>query len=119
MGAMSPQPTDQQQQQQQGVQQHGAPVQYPQPTADQQHGAIQQHQQPLPPGYAQEKPMDPASAPQHVFPPQGQMYPAQPQAYGTPLVSLNQQPAPVACPRCSHRGMTEVEYESGGFTQYV
>ncbi|TID18953.1 hypothetical protein E6O75_ATG06074 [Venturia nashicola] len=34
-----------------------------------------------------------------------------------PLVDLERVPAPVDCPRCNMRGLTEVEYHSGGFTQ--
>ena len=90
-------------------QQQGAPGQYP----PQAHFQGQPQQQP-PPGYAPQPAMDPAT-PGQTQP----VYPGQPQAYGTPLVSLNQQPAPVACPHCGHRGMTSVGYESGGFTQYV
>ena len=105
MAAMSPQPTADQQ---------GTPGQYPQQAYFPPQG---QPQQP-PPGYPQQPQMDPAS-PQGGQPLNPQMYPGHPQAYGTPLVSLNAQPAPVACPHCGHRGMTAVSYESGGFTQYV
>ncbi|OHE94960.1 LITAF-like zinc finger domain-containing protein [Colletotrichum orchidophilum] len=38
------------------------------------------------------------------------------QPYGTPLPSLGPHPAPVACPECHARGITSVEYTSGGFT---
>ena len=37
----------------------------------------------------------------------------------TPLAALNQGPAPVDCPACRQRGITAVNYESGGTTQYV
>lgn len=99
MGAMAPQPTGDQQQ-------------YP-PQAHFPQG--QQPPQQPPPGYNQQPQMDPAAAAQMTQ----QTHPGHPQAYGTPLVSLSQQPAPVACPHCGHRGMTSVGYESGGFTQYV
>ncbi|KAK0369492.1 LITAF-like zinc finger domain-containing protein, partial [Colletotrichum limetticola] len=38
------------------------------------------------------------------------------QPYGTPLPSLGPHPAPVQCPECHARGVTAVEYSSGGFT---
>ncbi|TQN71700.1 Cell death-inducing p53-target protein 1-like protein [Colletotrichum shisoi] len=38
------------------------------------------------------------------------------QPYGTPLPSLGPHPAPVECPECHARGVTAVEYSSGGFT---
>ncbi|EXF85298.1 LITAF-like zinc finger domain-containing protein [Colletotrichum fioriniae PJ7] len=38
------------------------------------------------------------------------------QPYGTPLPSLGPHPAPVECPECHARGVTAVEYTSGGFT---
>ncbi|KAK2013444.1 LITAF-like zinc finger domain-containing protein [Colletotrichum eremochloae] len=38
------------------------------------------------------------------------------QPYGTPLPALGPHPAPVECPDCHARGVTAVEYESGGFT---
>ncbi|KAL2106274.1 hypothetical protein VUR80DRAFT_6974 [Thermomyces stellatus] len=106
MGPMSPQATADQQA-------APAPGQYAQPAYFPPQG--QQPQQP-PPGYAPQPQMDPNSPGQ---PMNQQMYPGQPQAYGTPLVSLTAQPAPVACPHCGHRGMTAVGYESGGFTHLM
>ncbi|KAK2027572.1 LITAF-like zinc finger domain-containing protein [Colletotrichum zoysiae] len=38
------------------------------------------------------------------------------QPYGTPLPALGPHPAPVECPECRARGVTAVEYSSGGFT---
>jgi len=34
-----------------------------------------------------------------------------------PLANLDRAPAPVDCPRCGKRGLTETETESGGFTK--
>ncbi|KAF6825700.1 LITAF lipopolysaccharide-induced TNF factor [Colletotrichum plurivorum] len=36
--------------------------------------------------------------------------------YGTPLPALGPHPAPIECPECRARGVTAVEYSSGGFT---
>ncbi|KAI8315541.1 Cell death-inducing p53-target protein 1-like protein [Colletotrichum sp. SAR11_240] len=36
--------------------------------------------------------------------------------YGTPLPALGPHPAPIECPDCHARGVTAVEYTSGGFT---
>ncbi|EFQ33088.1 LITAF-like zinc finger domain-containing protein [Colletotrichum graminicola] len=53
---------------------------------------------------------------------QPQSFPMQPggpqnfQPYGTPLPALGPHPAPVECPDCHARGVTAVEYSSGGFT---
>lgn len=104
MGYVSPQATADQQPN------AGTPGQYPQQQA---YFPPQGQPQQPPPGYPQQPQMDPAM-PGQPMPQQGN-----PQAYGTPLVTLNAQPAPVACPHCGHRGMTSVGYESGGFTQYV
>jgi hypothetical protein len=38
-------------------------------------------------------------------------------SYGVPLTTLGSSAAPVVCPNCGYRGVTNVEYESGGFTQ--
>ncbi|TDZ24606.1 Lipopolysaccharide-induced tumor necrosis factor-alpha factor-like protein [Colletotrichum orbiculare MAFF 240422] len=58
------------------------------------------------------------------YPPTGQPQPQQSfaggpqnfQPYGTPLPALGPHPAPVECPECHARGVTAVEYSSGGFT---
>lgn len=107
MGYVSPQPTADQQQA------GGTPGQYPQQAYFPPQGQPQGPPQQPPPGYPQQPQMDAGS------PMNPQMNPGNHQAYGTPLISLNAQPAPVACPHCGHRGMTSVGYESGGFTQYV
>ncbi|KAL0934617.1 litaf-like zinc finger domain-containing protein [Colletotrichum truncatum] len=58
------------------------------------YGAQQQPQQP----------QQPFGGPQNFAP------------YGTPLPALGPHPAPIECPDCHARGVTAVEYSSGGFT---
>jgi lipopolysaccharide-induced tumor necrosis factor-alpha factor len=76
------------------------------------------------PQYSAEQPgMQPIQ--EKTYPQQGvpqQQYPQQPMpqstyASATPLVSLQQGPAPVDCPMCRVRQMTRVEFVSGGTTQ--
>ncbi|KZL84745.1 litaf-like zinc finger domain-containing protein [Colletotrichum incanum] len=57
---------------------------------------------------------NPPLQPQQSFPMQGGPQNFQP--YGTPLPALGPHPAPVECPDCHARGVTAVEYSSGGFT---
>jgi lipopolysaccharide-induced tumor necrosis factor-alpha factor len=57
---------------------------------------------------------------QQVMPQQPMAQQPMPQnnfASATPLVSLQQGPAPVDCPMCRVRQMTRVEFVSGGTTQ--
>lgn len=58
--------------------------------------------------YVQQVPQHPGMPP---APQSGQFQTA------VPLASLQKSPAPVDCPNCRHRGMTRVEYHSGGMTQ--
>ncbi|WYZ43326.1 hypothetical protein EsH8_VI_001025 [Colletotrichum jinshuiense] len=87
----------------------------------------QHHQDPMQQqhtGTAMPKYGGPTPEPQNYGypPPQPQQsYPMQSgpqnfQAYGTPLPALGPHPAPVECPDCHARGVTAVQYSSGGFT---
>jgi len=68
----------------------------------------------------------PPQAPQQYYggdQPQGQQaQPLPPQSQfqtAIPLAALNRSPAPVDCPICHQRAMTNVHYESGGFTHLL
>lgn len=63
----------------------------------------------------QEKSYQQQGMPQQQMP--QQQMPTSNFASATPLVSLQQGPAPVDCPMCRVRQMTRVEFVSGGTTQ--
>ncbi|KAE9368135.1 hypothetical protein N431DRAFT_429332 [Stipitochalara longipes BDJ] len=89
--------------------------QQPQYTGEQQphYGAEQPGMQPI-----QEKQYQQQAIPQQQQMPQ-QPLPQNNFASATPLVSLQQGPAPVDCPMCRVRQMTRVEFVSGGTTHLV
>lgn len=65
--------------------------------------------QPNPPAYHHAPQPPPGTVP-YIFP-DG--------SYGMPITHLGSTPAPVVCPNCGNRVMTDISYESGGFAHIV